>query len=197
MQDEETQWLVSAKSGDAQAFGRLVDAYQTPVFNLCYRMLGDRYEAEDAAQEAFLRAYKSIHRYDPERAFSTWILSIAAHHCIDRIRKRRMKTVSIDELSYPGLADPSPQPETALGDRERQAQVQMLLENLSPDDRAAVVMRYWYDFSYEEIAAALDLSISAVKSRLHRARRTLADRWTKHFLQIQSLERTGNESPSI
>lgn len=197
MQDPETQWLINARSGDAQAFGRLVDAYQTPVYNLCYRMLGDHYEAEDAAQEAFLRAYKSMDRYDPQRPFSTWILSIAAHYCIDLIRKRRMKTVSIDELPYQQLTDHSPQAETALSIRERQEQVRMLLDGLSADDRAAVVMRYWYDFSYEEIAGALNISVSAVKSRLHRARRTLADRWTKHSLNPQSLERTRNESPSF
>lgn len=197
MQDVETQWLINARSGDAQAFGRLVDAYQTPVYNLCYRMLGDHYEAEDAAQEVFLRAYNAMDRYDPGRPFSTWILSIAAHHCIDRIRKRRMKTISIDEHPYRQLTDHSPQPETALNNRERQEEVRTLLDSLSADDRAAVVMRYWYDFSYEEIAAALSLSVSAVKSRLHRARRTLAERWTKQSLNLQSLERTQNESPSF
>jgi RNA polymerase sigma-70 factor (ECF subfamily) len=197
VQDVETQWLINARSGDAQSFGRLVDAYQTPVYNLCYRMLGDHYEAEDAAQEVFLRAYKSMDRYDPQRPFSTWILSIAAHYCIDLIRKRRMKTVSIDELPYQQITDHSPQPETALSNREREEQVRVLLDSLSADDRAAVVMRYWYDFSYEEIAAALNLSVSAVKSRLHRARQTLADRWTKHSLNPQSLERTRNESPAF
>ena len=197
MQETDLSWLASAQKGNSVAFTQMVETYQRPVFNLCYRMLGDPAEAEDAAQETFLRAYRSIKGYDSTRPFPTWLMSIAAHYCIDLIRKRRMKTVSIDELPYQQITDHSPQPETALSNREREEQVRVLLDSLSADDRAAVVMRYWYDFSYEEIAAALNLSVSAVKSRLHRARQTLADRWTKHSLNPQSLERTRNESPAF
>jgi len=75
VKDVEKEWLQQAIDGDANAFGQLVESYEQPVYNLCYRMLGDHYEAEDAAQEAFLRAYKSLSRYDSKRSFSTWLLS--------------------------------------------------------------------------------------------------------------------------
>jgi RNA polymerase sigma-70 factor (ECF subfamily) len=193
----ETVWLDQAMSGDGEAFSRLIDLYQTPVYNLCYRMLGDPDEAEDAAQEAFLRAYRGIRRYDRERPFSTWLLSIAAHYCIDLMRRRRFRTLSYDELPQLDPPDLNPGPETALLLSENQRQVQALMASLGPQDRAAVVMRYWYDLSYEEIGEALSMTVSAVKSRLHRARRELAGRWTERVSQAVTVERKHHESPAF
>jgi RNA polymerase sigma-70 factor (ECF subfamily) len=177
VKNPEVSWLPQALSGDAQAFTHLVETYQRPVYNLCYRMLGNAEDAEDAAQETFLRAYKSIRRYDSNRPFSTWLLSIAAHYCIDQIRRARHPVVSIEELPVPDVPDPSPGLEGGLARREEQRRIRLLLERLEPVDRAAVVMYYWYDFSYEEIAKALSLTESAIKSRLHRARRAMAQGW--------------------
>lgn len=177
MHDNESQWLIDAQKGDAHAFSALVEYYQRPVYNLCYRMLGNAQDAEDAAQETFLRAYKAIRRYDRKRPFSTWLLSIAAHYCIDQIRRQRYKLVSVEELPVPDLPDHSPGLESGLSRREEQQQVHALLNVLEPTDRAAVVMYYWYDYSYNEISEALSLSLSAVKSRLHRARRAMATQW--------------------
>ena len=197
MKDVEKEWLQQAIDGDADAFGHLVEAYDQPVYNLCFRMLGDQYEAEDAAQEAFLRAYKSLSRYDSKRSFSTWLLSITAHYCIDQLRKRRMRLVPIDTLGNWKIRDPSPNPEGSLSISEDQQRVQTLLDSLSPTDRAAVVMRYWYDFSYKEISNALNISLSAVKSRLHRARRSLAQSWSNKPYQNLNHERKYNESPAL
>lgn len=197
MKDVEIEWLQQAIAGDASAFGNLVESYHQPVYYLCYRMLGDQYEAEDAAQEAFLRAYKSLDRYDSKRSFSTWLLSISAHYCIDQLRKRRMKLVPLDALPYREIKDPSPNPEGLLTNSEDQQRVRALLEILNPTDRAAVVMRYWYDFSYDEISNTLNLSLSAVKSRLHRARRTLAQSWSDRSHQTLNHERKYHESPAL
>ena len=199
MQDNEAQWLIQAQKGDPQAFSHLVEAYQRPVYNLCYRMLNNAEDAEDAAQETFLRAYKAIKRYDKNRPFATWLLSIAAHYCIDKIRKRRMKIVSMDELPQLYMSDDSPGPEALVSRSIEQKQVQTLLETLSPTDRAAVVMYYWYDFSYDEIAGSLSLSLSAVKSRLHRARRSMAQEWMEQNPQTIPAERRrhGERSPAF
>ena len=115
----EEEWIADALKGDDDAFAALVEAYEVPVFNLCFRMLGDAGEAEEAAQEAFLRAYQNLKRYDPEKRFSTWILSIASHYCIDRLRRRRLFTVPLDELLMggEGLADHQG-PEAALRRKE-------------------------------------------------------------------------------
>jgi RNA polymerase sigma-70 factor (ECF subfamily) len=197
LQLDETTWIVNAQKGDSGAFTQLVDAYQRPVFNLCYRMLNNSEDAEDAAQETFLRAYKNLRRYDNSRPFATWLLSIAAHYCIDQIRRRRMNLVSIDDLPYVQISDPGPGPEASVSTKQNQEKVRKLLDALNPTDRAAVVMYYWYDFSYDEIAESLDLSMSAVKSRLHRARRDMAYTCLDEQPQKLRLERQGHESPAF
>jgi len=177
VQENESIWLKQAQEGDQQAFVYLVEAYQNRVYNLCYRMLMNAEDAEDAAQETFLRAYKAIKRYDNRRPFATWLLSISAHYCIDQIRKRRVQVISVEELPVPDLPDKSEGIEHKLSLKERQREVQAILKVLDPVDRASVVMYYWYDFSYKEICQALSLSESAIKSRLHRARRAMAKEW--------------------
>lgn len=176
MQAQEQGWAVAARRGDRKAFMRLVEAYQRPVYNLCYRMLGEQTEAEDAAQETFLKAYTRLESYNPDRKFSSWLLSIASHYCIDRLRQRRHQMVSWDELPpWQGVPDMAPQPEEAALSREAQVTVHKLLQNLPGDYRAATILRYWHEMSYEEIAEALDTSVSAIKSRLFRARQMLAE----------------------
>jgi len=162
-------------------------------------MLNNAEDAEDAAQETFLRAYKSIKRYDKNRPFATWLLSIAAHYCIDRIRKQRMKVVSMEDLPHLQILDDSPGPEGIMSRSEEQNNVRRILDSLSPTDRAAVIMYYWYDFSYDEIAKALSLTMRAVKSRLHRARLNMAKNWQDQNTQHISAERRrhGERSPAF
>jgi len=174
------EWIIAARDSDNQeAFAELVYSFQDAVYNLCYRMLGERTEAEDATQEAFIRAYNNLHRYDTKRSFKTWLLSIASNHCIDRLRKRRMHFLSLDEPlpSSMQLALSSDQvsPEARAVRNERSEYIQELLDELAPDDRAGIILKYWYDYSYAEIASVLDTTESAVKSRLFRARRALAE----------------------
>lgn len=171
------EWVSAAIDGNQDAFAELVYTYQDAVYNLCYRMLSDHVEAEDAAQEAFLRAYLNLRRYDPGRSFKTWLLSIASNYCIDRLRRRRMQYVSIDDpLPSLTLSSNEPEPEDVTVFREQSRHIQGLLNDLAPDYRAAVVLRYWYDYSYLEIADVLDTTESAIKSRLFRARQMIADK---------------------
>lgn len=171
-----SQWVYAAQEGDQDAFAEIVYSFQDAVYNVCYRLLGNSVEAEDASQEAFLRAYNNLDRYDHNRSFKTWLLSIASNHCIDRLRKRRMKYISIDEPipATLSLASDDPQPEQATLAGERSERIQALLDQLAPDYRTAVVLRYWYDYSYAEIAEMTDSTESAIKSRLFRARQMLA-----------------------
>lgn len=176
----EQEWMVTAVvqtlKGDDAAFTPLVEFHQGAIFNLCYRMLNDAGEAEDAAQETFLRAYTQLRRFDQARSFKTWLFSIAHHYCIDRIRKRHYFCVSIDDPlpPHPALHDATVGPEEATIRGEQTVVFQKLLAKLSPEDRGVVIMRYWYDMSYEEIAEAVHNTVSSVKSRLHRARGQLA-----------------------
>jgi RNA polymerase sigma-70 factor (ECF subfamily) len=174
--DQEREWVIRARQGDAQAFTRLVEAYQRPVYNLAYRMLGNAAEAEEAAQETFIRLYKRFRTYDPKRKFSSWLFSIASHYCIDRLRRRRMTLLSLEDVAFSGhLASNAERPEESVARSEKEVLVHRLLDTLPEDYRAAVVLRYWYDFSYQEIAQVLDTTESAIKSRLFRARKKLAE----------------------
>jgi len=170
----ETEILQKALQKDDGAFAELVEKYQSPVYNLCFRMLGSEVEAEDAAQETFWRAYQALNRYDPNRSFITWLLSIAAHLCIDQQRKRKVTIIEMDEYEDFDIADRSPQPEARVIHRQEEEIIARSLNQLSDLDRAAVILRYWQGFSEEEIASTLSLTVSAVKSRLHRARLQLA-----------------------
>ena len=200
MNDEQT-WVIQAQQGSDEAFTRLVEEHQTHVYNLCYRMLGEPEAAEDAAQESFLRAYQNLHRYDQSRPFPTWLLSIAAHYCIDRLRRKKLSVFSLDEENDEGatfeIADPaSPDPEVESVKREDRDRLHVMLKGLDETDRAAIIMRYWYDYSEVEIAESLRLTVSAVKSRLHRARRALAGMWQEEAPRTRP-ERRPHESPAF
>lgn len=202
--NEELSWVLQAQKGNDEAFTRLVETYQTPVFNLCYRMLGEPELAEDAAQETFLRAYQHLHRYDQKRPFATWLLSIAAHHCIDRLRRRKFSMFSMDaedeegnSIELPDVDAPNPESETVKG--QMQERIHAMLKDLDHTDRAAIIMRYWYDYSEKEIAESLNLTVSAVKSRLHRARKELAGMWQDEEEDdlLAEMERRQHESPAF
>jgi RNA polymerase sigma-70 factor, ECF subfamily len=180
LQSEDKFDVIQAQQGDDLAFTRLVERYRTPVFNLCYRMLGDPNCAEDAAQESFLRAYRNINRFDSGRSFAAWLLSITSNYCIDQLRRRRASFISIDQRAEEDgrpmqLVDArAVHPEAALGQSEEQRVLHRVLGKLKAIDRAAIVLRYWYEFSDAEVAETLGISVPAVKSRLFRARREIA-----------------------
>ncbi len=176
--NQERVWLEQAIEGDKVAFGKLIEAFQGPVYNLAYRMLNNSGEAEEAAQEAFIRAWTKLDMYDPKRKFSTWLLSITSNYCIDQIRKRRALLLSIDEPlpPHPALtSDKAKGPEAQMASSEQQDLVQGLLQELPEEYRTAVILRYWQEMSYEEIAETTGSTISAIKSRLFRARKQLAE----------------------
>ena len=177
--EEEKVWIQRTLAGDQDAFACLVEAYQTAVYNLAYRMLGNAAEAEDAAQEAFFRAYTRLNTYDSERKFSSWLLAIASHHCIDRLRQRRF-ALSLDELPPWRWLSSSKRPEEVVIRSEERGEVRQLLDQLPPHYRAAVILRYWHDLSYQEIAEAMEITESAVKSTLYRARQKLAQKKLAH-----------------
>lgn len=169
--------LRSAQRGDVEAINDVVLGYQQPVFNLCYRMLGDRTEAEDAAQEALIKAVLHLNSYDPERPFKPWVLRIASNECIDRIRRRK-PLLYLDGMGQDGAwewqAGHSPNPEAEMLQHEQQVQIREVLENLPPLDRSIITLFYWEGLSYVEIGEVTGLSVSAIKSRLFRARRMMA-----------------------
>ena len=161
--------------GDQDVFSVLVERYKDAVQNLAYRMLGNVTEAEDVTQEAFVRAYTQLATYKPTHKFSTWLLSIASHLAIDQLRRRRFLALPLEDVPFlEWIVDASTGPEQSALQGEQQDEIQRYLQRLPSKYRAVIVLRYWHDFSYEEIAAALHLTPALVKARLHRARELLA-----------------------
>jgi RNA polymerase sigma-70 factor (ECF subfamily) len=170
----EAALVARALAGDTEAFGALVELHHAHVYNLCLRMLGRPADAEDATQEAFVRAFRQLRSYQPERKFSTWLLSIAAHYCIDQLRRKSW--LSLDDLPF--FDRPAPdreQPEELALEFEARDEMQALLATLPVKYRAPLILRYWYDLSNAEIAQALGLTEGAVKTRLFRAREMLQE----------------------
>ena len=160
---------------DQDAFTVLVERYKDAVQNLAYRMLSNAAEAEDVTQETFVRAYTQLATYKPAHKFSTWLLSIASHLAIDQLRRRRFLALPVEDVPFlDWIGDVGTGPEQSAIEGEQQDEVQTYLQRLPGKYRAVIVLRYWYDFSYEEIARTLNLTPALVKARLHRARELLA-----------------------
>jgi RNA polymerase sigma-70 factor (ECF subfamily) len=158
-----------AVQGDREAFGELVRLHQSGVYNAAYRMTGNRQEAEDAAQEAFLRAFRSIWRLDPSRPPGPWFRKIAVNVCLNRLERH----LPLEE-AVPVASREAP-PEAHLMEKERNRQIRSALLSLSPRQRAAVELRHFEELSYAEMAETLGCPLSDVKSDLFRARKKLAE----------------------
>jgi RNA polymerase sigma-70 factor (ECF subfamily) len=173
--DAEAELLRRALERDLDAFNGLIDLHQRSVYNLCLRMLGSPASAEDAAQDAFLSAFRSIHTFRGN-AFRPWLMRIAANACTDELRRRgRRPAVSLD-APLPGSDEHIDVPDTAAGPEtvalrsEQAAVIQAALLLLPEDQRLAVVLCDIQGFAYEEIAASMNCSVGTVKSRISRGR---------------------------
>ena len=160
-----------AAQGDREAFGGLVNCHQAGVYNVAYRMLGECREAEDAAQETFLRAYRAIRRLDPQRPPEAWLKKIAVNVCLNRLERRETLTLD-DETTVPAI-EPGPEAQTL--EREQNRQVRVALLALPPRYRAAIELRHFQELSYAEMAETLERPLSDIKSDLFRARKLLAE----------------------
>ena len=169
-----------AQKGDRLAFAELVELYKDKLYNMAYRMMGNAQEAEDVAQEAFLRAYKNLDSYNAKHKFSTWIYRIATNLCIDKMRKKKPDyslDAEVDGIvgadMYTRIASSERTPEEEYVRAETQTEVQAAIESLPENYRAAVVLKYMHDMSLQEIADILEVPVSTVKTRIHRGREAL------------------------
>lgn len=171
---DDLQALKRFKNGDISAFEELVLNYQDRIYNLCLYMLGNKHDAEDAAQDTFLKAYRGLNDFKPNASLYTWLYRIAVNTCIDYKRKplleslfRRSDTGEEVVIEHPS---DSPSPEKNYESKQIQNALQEALRKLSPKLRAVIVLKEMEGLSYEEIADTLDISTGTVKSRISRAR---------------------------
>ncbi|AGK51939.1 MAG: polymerase sigma factor SigW [Bacillus sp. (in: firmicutes)] len=166
--------------GDQNAFGEIVEIYKDKVFHLCFRMLGNRHEAEDIAQEAFIRAYVNISSFNIKLKFSTWLYRIATNLCIDRLRKKKPDYYLDAEVSgtegltmYSQIPADTALPEEELETLEVQDQIQKEISKLPDKYRAVIILKYIEELSLNEISEILELPLGTVKTRIHRGREAL------------------------
>ena len=165
------------KRGEESAFGLLLDRYRAAIYNLCYRMVRNPEDARDLAQEVFIKVFSLLDRYDESYAFSSWLFRIATNHCIDYLRRNRLRFISLDASIGPEgeefelqLPDSGPTPETVLQRKEALERLEEVIADLPPHYTVITLLRHDQQLSYEEIAEVLDLPLGTVKARIHRAR---------------------------
>ncbi|MCZ0756907.1 RNA polymerase sigma factor SigW [Anoxybacillus sp. J5B_2022] len=175
-----TKRIKAIQKGDQNAYAEIVELYKDKVYRICYRMLGNRHEAEDAAQEAFIRAYVNIDTYNPTMKFSSWLYRIATNLSIDKLRKKKPDVYLDEEVSgtegltmYSQLPATDASPEDTVESLELQETVQKAIEKLPEKYRSVIVLKYMEDLSLQEISEILDLPIGTVKTRIHRGREAL------------------------
>lgn len=187
---DELTLVQAAQNGDVGAFEELIRRYDRNIFRIANHITQNREDAEDVVQEAFLKAYQNLKKFQGQSKFYTWLVRIAVNESLMKLRKRRSdRTVSIDQdietdeaESIPReVADWSPNPEDLYGQEELRDILSRTINGLPPSFRMVFVLRDVEGLSTEETAEALDLSIPAVKSRLLRARLQLRDRLNKYF----------------
>lgn len=186
--DDEHALVAAARSGDAAAFEELVNRYERKILRLTWNITGNREDAEDAMQEAFLKSYSHLPEFHGDSRFYTWLVRIAANEALMKLRKRRPGEVSIDEpvqgeddIMPRELDDWGPTPEQRYAQEELRNILDEAVEKLDPDFRVVFVLRDIEELSTEEAAKLLAISVPAVKSRLLRARLKLRQRLNRYF----------------
>ena len=178
--------VTRAQQGSEKAYRELLGRYQRPVFSIIFRMIRDREQAEDLAQETFVRVFNHIGRYDPRYKFSSWIFKIATNLTIDWIRRKELKTVSIDgsrnavtseeaEATAITIVSEDENPEELLEAKELGAEIEEAIGKLRPEYRAAILLRHVEGREYQEIAEIMALPLGTVKTYIHRGRNELRE----------------------
>lgn len=184
---QDYELVKAALNGDEKAFARLLNRYKDAIYFMLLKMVTNRNDAEDLTLEAFGKAFKSLHQYSPTYAFSTWLFKIASNNCIDFLRKKKGVFVSIENNENSESGEPiriktkEPNPEEKLIRQQKAILLRRVVRKLKPRYQVLVELRYFREFSYEEIAKELDLPLGTVKAQLFRAREML-------FKMIESTE---------
>jgi RNA polymerase sigma-70 factor (ECF subfamily) len=180
---EDFHWVQKAKVNDQQAFSFLMSRYKDSLYYTVFKMVQNQEDAEDLTIEAFSKAFSKLEAYTPQFAFSTWLFKIASNHCIDFLRKKRIKAISIHQVSKgeDGESYEIPVKDLELNPAERMQkneliqQIRGVVDQLKPRYKRMIELRYFEEKSYEEIAQEMDLPLGTVKAQLFRARDLLQE----------------------
>lgn len=167
---EEVQWIQKILAGDKQAYSQIINKYKNPLFATILRMTKNPHDAQDLVQEAFIKVYNQLDKYNDQGSFSSWFYRVAINHCMDEFRKKRYQQVELNESS---IGNTPNYPEVTFLKKEENRQVELLLATLPEDERIIILLRYVNELSYEEISELAEVPISTVRNKLHRAKKKL------------------------
>ncbi|WP_342512006.1 RNA polymerase sigma factor [Sporosarcina sp. FSL K6-1522] len=170
---EEVQWIEAVLAGNKQAYEHIIRKYKDPLYGTILRMTRNPHDAQDLAQEAFIKVYQQLEKYDDKGSFSSWFYRVAINHCLDEFRKKRykMKQVEIQEETI-GNVD---SPEIVFFKNERSRQLERLIATLPEDERLIILLRYVNELSYQAISELVDIPLATVRNKLHRAKKKMRE----------------------
>ncbi len=180
LKEKINQLIKRAINGDQRAYEAILKRYKNGISSMIYQMIKNREETEDLVQETFMKAFNSLERYNDHYAFSTWLYKIAFNHCIDAIRKKKLKTLPLDKPIqlregevHHQISNNCPTPEGDLLFAEKKRLIQKTIDSLPERYRTAIILRHQQERSYEEISQILNIPLGTVKARIFRAREML------------------------
>jgi len=175
------QLVQKAKAGSQKAFADLMQRYKDSIYFMSLKMVNNKEDAMDITVETFAKAFEKLDKYQPEYAFSTWLFRVATNNCIDFLRKKKLNTVSIDNMIDEDddrpmqIKSDTLNPEESSIKKQQSEELKLLIESLPPRYRNLLTLRYFDELSYEEIAQQLDLPLGTVKAQLFRAKYLLGN----------------------
>ena len=171
--EEETQWIEEVLLGNKQAYAQIINKYKNPLYAIILRMTGNQQDAADLVQEAFIKIYRQLGKFDGKGSFASWMYRVAINHCMDEFRKKhfKMEQVEIREDDVKNFHDP----EVIFLKKEKNRQLEKLMGGLPEDERMILLLRFVNEQSYSEISECMGLSLATVRNKLHRAKKKLRE----------------------
>lgn len=167
---EEIQWVQEVLSGNKQAYSHIINKYKNQLYATILGMTRNPHDAQDLVQEAFIKVYYQLGKYDNRGSFASWIYRVAINHCMDEFRKKRHIEVRMTEESMEKNLE---HPEVIFLKKEKNKQLELLMDTLPEDERMIILLRYVNELSYEEISELVDVPVSTVRNKLHRAKKKM------------------------
>ncbi len=175
--EEERIWIDEILSGNKHAYTNIINKYKNPLYATILRMIKNPQDAQDLVQEAFIKVYQQLGKYDGKGAFSSWIYRVAINHCLDELRKKKYKFQQL-EIQESHAKNPN-HPEVIFMKKEKNRQIERLIATLPEDERIIILLRYVNELSYSEISQIVEIPISSVRNKLHRAKKKLRETITR------------------
>lgn len=171
--EQEQLWIQQVLAGDKQAYAHIINNYKNQLYATILRMTKNPQDAQDLVQDAFIKVYRNLEKYDASGSFSSWLYRVAINHCMDEFRKKRYAMTQI-EIDEERVVEPN-HPELVFLKKEKSRQLERLIGTLPEDERLIILLRYVNEISYEEIGEVMDVPLSTVRNKLHRAKKKMRE----------------------